>query len=321
MPYGDGKSNLECNTAKRVFKCWRCQDFSGSLGKLVRMYGTKVQYELYKNLASIYPAYEYNSDYDDVKEFAPVRLPDNVIYFKDMDVNNPEHFEAYNYIVNERKISRELILYWNLGFIITGYLSKRIFFESRNADNILNYYTTRYYGTDKNIKNKYLNSYTNKNSVIFGENLIDWDSTIYVCEGPFDMLSLPVGNSVALLGKVLSSALYMKLKEFKPSIMIILDPDALKNAIELYFQLKSIYVDCEERIRIVKIPKMKDVKDIDDLRKNYGMEEVIKVLHTARELTTDDLFEKKLDSDYGRRYNSNSKYTEWGQGSRRSLVR
>ena len=55
LRYPDGKYNLEINTAKRVFRCWKCEEprFSGSLGKLIRLFGSEIHYELYKSYASL----------------------------------------------------------------------------------------------------------------------------------------------------------------------------------------------------------------------------------------------------------------------------
>jgi DNA primase len=98
-----------------------------------------------------------------------------------------------------------------------------------------------------------------------------------------------------MLGKVISPTLFLKLKEFKPRVVVLLDPDAYKNSLELYYQLYSIYLDCEDCVKIVKLP---DNDDIDELRKNKGIDAVIETLYTARSLTTDDYFVNKLRKPY-----------------------
>ena len=81
----DGKFNLEINTAKRMFRCWKCEDpkFSGSLGRLVRILGTKVDYELYKSLAGVFHDYIFDED-EKIHEI--VKLPEEMIFFSQMDV-------------------------------------------------------------------------------------------------------------------------------------------------------------------------------------------------------------------------------------------
>lgn len=319
LSYPDGKFNLEISTAfgKRFFKCWKCEPrFSGSLGKLIRLYGTKADYELYKSYADIYGDDTYYSDEE--KEYAPVILPREMILFSEMEITNSEHFEAYNYLLNERQISREMMLKYRLGFCVEGRYSRRIIIPSYDSSGEINYFVSRTY--DPTVKKmKYDNPKSDKDRIIFNEGLVNWDSTVILVEGVFDMFSVP--NAIPLLGKTLSTTLFMKLKEMKPNVVVLLDPDAYKDCIELYYQLHTIYVDCEERVKLVKLPTNDDV---DELRRNHGQDAVIKALRTARDLTVDDYFIKKLQKpyDYSRtgRYDSNSKYFGWKSGSTRNGI-
>jgi len=303
--YPDGKFNLEINTAKRIFHCWCCENpsFSGSLGRLIRMYGTDNDYQIYKSYADIY-GYDYSS-YEDEKEYAPVKLPVEMIPFSQMETNNLEHFEAYSYLVTERMITRDIILKYRLGFCTTGRYAKRIIIPSYDMNGEINYFVARAY--DKTLKNKYLNPYTDKNKIIFNEGLINWDFTVFLVEGVFEMLSFPV-NIIPMLGKTISTTLFLKLKEFKPEVVVLLDPDAYKNAVELYYALHAIYVDCEDRVKIVKLPTE---EDLDELRRNKGIDEVIKSLYGARGLTVDDYFIQKLQKPYD--YKRTRKYSPYSR--------
>ena len=321
LPYPDGKFNLEINTAKRQFRCWKCDDprFSGSLGRLVRIFGSSADYQIYKAYAGTLVDYVQN---EDEKEYVQVKLPEEMISFSQMEIGNSEHFDAYNYLVTERKISRDVILKYRLGFCTTGKYAQRIIIPSFDANGEVNYFVGRYYGSDPKIKKKlpYLNPYADKDVIIFNEGLVNWDSTVYLVEGGFDMLSFPV-NIIPMLGKTLSTTLFLKLKELKPDVVVLLDPDAYKNSIELYYMLQTIYVGCEEKVKIVKLPT---TEDLDELRKNQGIDEVLKALYSARQLTVDDYFINKLQKPYehkgaGRR-DSYSKYFGWQSGSTRNLI-
>lgn len=293
----DGKFNLEINTAKRKFRCWKCEEpkYSGNLSRLVRNYGSKMDYELYKSYAGSDNDYYYNEDNESFEEVV-VTLPEETILFSQMNPENPSHIEAYNYLIFDRKLTRELILKFRLGFCITGKYVKRIIVPSYDMNGNVNYFVARTY--EKNYKQKkippYDNPKANKHSIIFNEGYINWSSTVYLVEGVFDSLSFPV-NTIPMLGKVISPTLFLKLKEFKPRVVVLLDPDAYKNSLELYYQLYSIYLDCEDCVKIVKLP---DNDDIDELRKNKGIDAVIETLYTARSLTTDDYFVNKLRKPY-----------------------
>ena len=297
LSYPDGKYNLEINTSKKVYRCWRCDapQFSGSLGKLIKTYGNSIDYELYKSYASIYHDDDEYDEWDGDYEYdeIDVTLPKEMILFSEMDENDVEHLEAYNYLVIERKIDRGSIFKYNLGFCISGWFSRRIIIPSYNELGNINYSVSRSYDP-KEKKRKYLNPNIDKNRFIFNIGKINFDSTICLVEGVFDMFSVP--NAIPLLGKTISTPLFLKLKELKPEIIVLLDPDAYKNSLELYYTLHTIYVDCEERVRIVKLPTM---DDIDELRRKHGIDEVIKSLRSARYLTRDDYFINKLQKPYG----------------------
>ena len=282
----DDKYNLEINTDKRIFRCWKCDfpKFSGSLGRLIKMYGTTADYELYKSYAGIYNNFDY---YDENVENKIVTLPEEMILFENIDYNNPSHFDAYSYLITERKLTRDIILKFKMGFCVDGKYAKRIIIPSYNAEGELNYFVSRAYNDNKK---RYDNPKSDKDLIIFNESNIDWDSTVYLVEGVFDMLSIPI-NTIPMLGKTISSKLYLKIKDKKPYLVILLDPDAIKEAVELFNLLKILYVGCEDRIRIVEIPTK---EDIDEYRINKGDLAVIDLLYTARYLTIDDYFIKQL---------------------------
>lgn len=307
----DGKFNLEINTENGMFRCWKCSDpnFSGSLGKLIKMYGFEGDYLMYKSLGGSDFNYNYEIDEEDDTPIT-MKLPSEFILFSEMDITNKEHLEAYNYMVVERKINKEILFKYRIGFCIDGDYIKRIIVPSYNEFGDINYFVARTYDPKVLNKYKYKNPEVNKNKIIFNEGFVNWDSLVFIVEGAFDMLSLP--NSLPMLGKTIYNKLFLKLKEMKPNVVILLDPDAYKNAIELFYKLKSIYVDCEEKVYIVVLPTE---EDLDELRKNKGQEEVIKSLYSARKLTVDDYFNNKLVKPYEknsfRGYSNNSKYSKW----------
>jgi hypothetical protein len=314
----DGKFNLEINTAKKMFRCWKCDEprFSGSLGKLIRLYGTRADYELYKSYAGSYT--EYTGDEDEI-EYVRVTLPIEMIPFSQMEEGNLEHFEAYNYLVNVRKLSREIILKYRLGFCTYGKYAKRIIIPSFDKNGEVNYFVSRSYNSKE--KKKYDNPKSDKNLIIFNEGYINWDSSICLVEGVFEMFSYPI-NSIPMLGKSLSTTLFLKLKELKPNIIVLLDPDAKKDALKLFYDLKNIYVGCEEKVKIVVLPNN---DDLDELRRNHGLDAVINALYSARELTIDDYFFTKLQKnngfENGRGYRINSGNTGyWKSGSTKTTI-
>lgn len=282
LSVGDDKYNLEINTEKRVFRCWKCDSpkFSGSLGRLIKIYGSPSDYELYQSYAGSIIDY---FDSDDEKDFGFVELPNEFIPFSKLDSNNPIHLEAYNYMVLERQIEYSILVKFGIGFCTEGKYWGRIIIPSYDQQGDLNYFVGRAY---KGQKPPYMNPKSDKDVIIFNEGLINWDSTIYIVEGVFEFLSFPV-NTVPQLGKTLSSAFFFKLKHKKPEIVIILDPDAYRNSIEIYRRLSIIYGDESDKIKIVRL---RGNYDMDEIRKKFGKDSLIKKLRTARQLEVEDYF-------------------------------
>ncbi|VAW29304.1 hypothetical protein MNBD_BACTEROID06-1416, partial [hydrothermal vent metagenome] len=202
----DGKYNLEINTEKRVFRCWKCDSpkFSGSLGRLIKIFGNTTDYALYKDYAAMFNDYD---EVDDDKDFGFVELPPEFILFSDMDTKDDLHLEAYNYMVLQRQIEYPILLKFRIGFCFDGKYAGRIVIPSYDQHGDLNYFVSRSY---RNQKPPYMNPKADKDVIIFNEGLINWDSLVFIVEGVFDMLT--IYNSIPLLGKTLSNNLFLKLK-------------------------------------------------------------------------------------------------------------
>ena len=276
--YPDGKYNLEINTRLRKFHCWKCDAplFKGSLGRLIKMLGNNKDYEDYKTLAGTF--FDYDNNADD-KIFEVINLPKEFISFKSIDVTDPEQMEAYLYLTLERGIPKEMFEKYRVGFCLEGKYKNRIIIPSYDEDGELNYFISRTY-KDK-VKPPYLNPSANRDIIIFNEGLINWDSTVFLVEGGFDFFSFPV-NTIPLLGKKMSQSLFFKLLKHKPHVVIILDPDAYRDAVLIYDQLKAVYIGEEYKIKIVKLNKGK--LDLDEIKRKYGKDEVIQQIYGARQL-------------------------------------
>lgn len=279
----DGKYNLEINTAKKVFRCWKCDfpKFSGSLKRLIKLYGTNVDLQLYEDYGGN-DYFSYEVDNSQENEF--VTLPKEFISFKNMNEYDSLHVEPYKYMVINRQINKEILYKYNVGFCVEGHYEGRIIIPSYNVNGQINYFVARSYRTG--LKPPYLNPKVDKDKIIFNEGLINYDSHLFIVEGVFEMFSFPV-NTIPMLGKTISKAMFMALSEKKPTLTIIFDPDAITNAIESLQKLQAIYVNQEERIKIVEL---KGNYDLDEIRRNYGIGEMNKIIKTARSLNTEDIF-------------------------------
>lgn len=136
----------------------------------------------------------------------------------------------------KRKITMCDIIKYNIGYCAKGPFSNRLVFPSYDKDNNLNFYSCRSYYDDGY---KYKNSEFSKDIVGF-ENLVDFDFPIYLCEGALDAISLK-RNAIPLFGKSMSRKLKQAIIQSKcPEVNIVLDDDALKDALRIADYITSI---------------------------------------------------------------------------------
>ena len=248
---GDGKGNLEINYGKHVYHCWSCGETHGThgpLGKLFDQHASKSQKKVY-NL--IKPE---ELKQEDIKR-PKLRLPEGYTTFQDSNPRFIPHMEAYRYL-QSRGITDEMIERFKIGYTVSGDFAYRIIVPSYNTENTLNYFVARSFVPKKM---KYKNPSVPKDEIIFGENNIDWEKDIYVCEGVFDSFFLD--NPIVMLGKKMCELMFATIyNKANGNIIICLDEDAWTDALKLYHTLNGgrLY----NKIKIIKPPKGMDVADL-----------------------------------------------------------
>jgi DNA primase len=279
---GDNKGNLEVNLNKSMFNCWACgetHNTHGSLNKLILKFGTKHQIKKLKVIGiDIKERKSKKTTLNKVNQ--TLELPPNVIYFESGNPKDIEYKRAWNYLTKERKLSPETIFKFKMGYIGDGKYSGRIFLPSFDDTGTLNYWVTRTYN---NQKPKYLNPDFNKEEIIFNECCLNWDSTIYLVEGPFD--HLVIHNSIPMLGKKLSDKLLNTLFNKSTSdIVILMDSDAWLDTKMLFNKINVGKL--HGRIKTIKLL---DDYDIAKIHEDFGREGVIGVMRNSFKIKESDL--------------------------------
>ena len=285
------KYNLECNFF--VFHCWKCasedeDEMHGSVFKLIKLYGNEQLYKDYKEcVVSLRDSKLYNLDFAnnfkvDLSQIDEVKLPKGFRPFKEDRFYPPQAMEY----IQKRGITWDIIHEYNLGF--TTYTeddkiaSNRIIIPSYNKFGELNYWTGRDF-TNNPKRQRYYNPKTERKSLIFNEEKIQWDADINIVEGPFDHLVVP--NSIPLLGKALDKdyKLYWELlTKANANINIFLDGDAYDTVIETYKALNHgrLY----NKIRYVPIKKENDPSLLFQLGGNRAIFEHLKNTQQIKEV-------------------------------------
>lgn len=264
---GDGKGNLEVNLNKGLYHCWSCGEThgtKGSLRKLIRTFGNERQIKKLKLLGI--DVSEIRTKQKEKNIIENLQLPEYFVPFDEGNPKNLEYKQALNYLTKERKLSKDIITKYRMGYTTDGKYGGRIILPSYDKNDELNYWVGR---TFTNQKPKYLNPDSDKEEVIFNECCLNWDSTVYLVEGPFD--HIVVHNSIPMLGKDISDKLmHSLLHKATSNIVILLDADAWENSKRLYSKINVGKL--HGRVSVVKL---KNDYDIAKVHEKFGRQGVI----------------------------------------------
>lgn len=160
---------------------------------------------------------------------------------------------AFRYL-RERRISRQTIVRFDLGYCFGGRYAQRLIFPVyQNGQQV--YFTNRYCGDGHPCKS--LNPPSTPGAFRRNLCLLNYDNVVgrpqvVVVEGPFDAMAAP--NAVALLGKTISTAQVQLLAALVPhglqEVCVVLDADAHADADAVYArlhghvpQVRVVYLD------------------------------------------------------------------------------
>jgi hypothetical protein len=211
-----------------------------------------------------------------------VTLPEGYKKLSECTGKEYNYYSAINYL-KSRGITDWIIKEFDIGYTTKGPFYNRIIIPSYDIDGKLNYFIARWFPKEYN-KLKYINPTAEKQEIIFNENKINWDATIYIVEGVTDHIVTP--NSIPLLGKFISDKLIEQLHDKAQGlIVIVLDGDAYEDAKILYKKLS--FGDLLGRIRICVPPEDFDPSKIFERLGNKG---IIKLLKSSYKLSPMDFY-------------------------------
>lgn len=304
------KFNLEYNTEKHLFNCWKC-GYKGFVSSLAKDYGSEKDS---LRIKSFLPKQKYSKFEKGSlkKEYKPLvcKLPEGYIPLGKKR-NSSLYNLAWNYLVNERKVGPNLIDRYEIGYTESGGRKFRIIIPSKNFQGKINYYEARSYIKGKKVVTymKPPSSEVAKNDIIFNEYYINWDIPVFLVEGVFDMFRIP--NSIPVLGKEISQILIDKLLKNNSTVIICFDPDAFEKTIETFNLLNSLglnvfFVDLQEYNKnYIKrnpqvIKKESDVnlisnRDISKIYEECGQEEVFLAIKNIKKIDLEFEVNQKIN--------------------------
>lgn len=275
------KYNLEYQSFKHVFKCWKC-NYRGYIYQLVTDHGSADDLSRLKLLLPEEKAEKSLRE----KIVDKPKIDHNLITCKlpedyrplGKHRNSPLYKLAWEYLVNVRKVSPALIDKYQIGYTETGNRRMRIIIPSKNAHGKINYYEARSYIEGPKVIPyiKPPSEEVAKSDIIFNEYFINWNLPIFLVEGVFDMLRLP--NAIPVLGKEISPLLIDHLLKNNCTIIMCFDPDAMEKTTEIYTLLTSL------GLNVFFVDLRSYDKDISKIFEDHGKEEVAKAVKNFKRL-------------------------------------
>lgn len=265
------KPKLQVNLDTQKWRCWVCNAKGLKVTTLLRK--LNVEQSVIDSVKKIYGDKIYIAKEDEEvqlslpSEYKPVLDSQHII----------EYRVAYNYLRN-RGLSDGDIRKHRIGYCDSGLYKGRIIVPSFTSEGKLNYFIARTIYDNESIK--YKNPPISKNIVAF-ESCINWKMPVVLCEGVFDAIAIK-RNAIPILGKNLSQNLTNRILMEKPSVKIVLDKDALADAIKAYTYLTNNGIDC----KLVTL-EGKDPSEV-------GFRDVTKQIETNTTSSFEDLIKLKL---------------------------
>ena len=224
------KPKLEVNIritsdGKNPWHCWISDEKGRSIKTLFKkLRVSKQTWDEYNSIFSRINRYVHSDNQIQVnqvelpKEFKPLYKKSNSFKYK----------HALNYLL-KRGLRPEDIVKYNIGYCETGEYEDKIIIPSYDDDGKLNFFVGRSFYQSKY---KHKNPKVSKDIVGF-DLLVNWDIPLVLCEGVFDAIAIR-RNAVPLFGKSIQSKLEKKIiGNSVKKLYIVLDSDAISNAIGL----------------------------------------------------------------------------------------
>ena len=234
------KPKLEVNIkitsdGKNPWHCWISDEKGRSIKTLFKkLRVSKQTWDEYNSIFSRINRYVHSDNQIQVnqvelpKEFKPLYKKSNSFKYK----------HALNYLL-KRGLRPEDIVKYNIGYCETGEYEDKIIIPSYDDDGKLNFFVGRSFYQSKY---KHKNPKVSKDIVGF-DLLVNWDIPLVLCEGAFDAIAIR-RNVIPLFGKSIQSKLEQKIiGNSVKKLYIVLDSDAISNAIGLSKKFMSYGIE------------------------------------------------------------------------------
>lgn len=250
------KKKLSISLESWNFHCWVCGEKGKTLVPLLRKTSRREKLEEYRTKFLNERIFERTEEIA-TKEF---EYPEGFKPIVDLLSSKDPNIRSCISYLKQRGLTESDFYKFRVGLTPRGMDPKRVFFISLDREGEENYYVSRSI-SDKN-RQRYVNSFIDKTSIVFNECDIDWDSPVFLVEGIFDQIQLKK-NSACLLGSTLpeTSLLFSRLVQNECEVVLALDDDAQEKSNRIANSL--IKYGCK-----VSIMPLHGAKDVGSMTQN-----------------------------------------------------
>ncbi len=270
------KPKLQINTKTGKWHCWVSNQGGHNLFQLFKK--LKANREQFTELGELVgkPHKSLSSNREKVKEKI-LRLPNK---FKPLWSNGGGIIQKHSWVyLQNRGITKGDVVRYGIGYCDEGLYANRVIIPSYDFNGELNYFVGRSIYKDGM---KYKNPPVSKDIIGF-DLFINWDEPIILCEGVFDAITIK-RNAIPLFGKTIPKSLKKKIYEKKvKKIYILLDKDAISDAIKITDDLMKNGID----VYFVSLSE----EDPSDM----GFKKVINLIKETKQTSFSDLMRMRLN--------------------------
>lgn len=271
-PYCHKENKMGVNLSLYRCNCFRCGEHPSPTQLIMDVEGLDTYTELVKLLNNgQYSEIQFIEDKVEISSSKPLYLPDGFRLLTQGDSTLSNIFRSY---VTSRGFSPHTLSRYGVGYItkgdMFGYLIIPFYYNG-----VLKYYNARKVignGPRYNNPTKDITG-LGKEFIIFNHDALGMYRSIFICEGAINALTIGE-RGVATMGKSVSR---YQVNEFIKSkvqhFIILLDPDAISQAISLALKLVPF-----KKVKVVILP---EGKDVNDLKKSAVMKLVYKTRYQS----------------------------------------
>ena len=248
-----GKSKMCIIIDTDVYHCWVCESKGRGLAKLIAKVNSSKVEEYFERYASI-----LKHKVEEIEPEFKIELPEDFRMIMVGNRTDPSWKAITRYALN-RGFNKQTLWSFRVGYSSTFQWQRRLIIPSFDIDGNLNYVTGR--SIDPENTFRYKNLSAPRNTVVFNELDIDWNSPLLLVEGPLDLVKVKM-NKTCLLGSSLNpdSLLFRRIVENKTPVILILDQDAKRKALKIADTLSNYSIP----VRLNFPPGTSDLNDMNE---------------------------------------------------------